>query len=291
MDKSTLQHLRIPFSLYLLPVYAFAASQDPISDLSTLIISFIAIHLFLYPAANGYNSYFDKDTGSIGGLENPLPVKRELYYTSLIFDLISIVIGFLISWQFAVMLFIYGLESKAYSHPIIRLKKYAFLSSFVTSIFQGGFTYLMSILALHHLTFNQLYDKAIIIPSILCSLSFLAFYPMTQIYQHNDDTQKGEKTISIILGLRGTFLFSAIIFLFANIGYYFYFLAIFNSTAVFIIFQLFLFPLMIYFISWFTLVYKDKINANFRYTMLFNKIATLCIVTFFIAISIIQKMF
>ena len=200
MQKSTLLHLRIPFSLYLLPIFTFAASQQPLSSLKNLIISFIAIHLFLYPAANGYNSYFDKDTKSVGGLKNPPSVTPELYNVSLICDLIAIGLGLLINWQFALMLAIYGAESKAYSHPKIRLKKYAFLSSIVTSVFQGGFTYMMSFLALHQLSFDQLFKKNIIIPSALCSIAFLGVYPLTQVYQHFEDSLKGEHTISIKLG-------------------------------------------------------------------------------------------
>src|SRR5262245_30987109 len=124
-SRSTWKHLRIPFSYYLLPVYLFSLSASPNLNQPRLIWVFIIIHLFLYPASNGYNSYFDKDEKSIGGLKNPLPVTKGLYYLSLIFDLIAIVLAFVkISLTFALFVLVYGLISKAYSHPAIRLKKY-----------------------------------------------------------------------------------------------------------------------------------------------------------------------
>src|SRR5258706_534545 len=92
---STLLHLRIPFSYFLLPVYLFALGISPNFTESRLLWSFVIIHLLLYPASNGYNSYFDKDEKSIGGLKNPPPVNKSLYYTSLLFDAAAMVLAFL----------------------------------------------------------------------------------------------------------------------------------------------------------------------------------------------------
>jgi 1,4-dihydroxy-2-naphthoate octaprenyltransferase len=112
MKKSTWQHLRIPFSFFLMPVFLFAASISPIEDLGRFVLVFFILHLLLYPASNGYNSYFDKDEGSIGGLKNPPKVSHELYIVSLIFDGLALILGLIISWQFVIMLFIYGAISK-----------------------------------------------------------------------------------------------------------------------------------------------------------------------------------
>src|SRR4051812_38943407 len=109
ISKSTLLHLRIPFSFFLMPVYLFALSISPNLNESRLLWSFIIVHVFLYPASNAFNSYFDKDEKSIGGLKNPPPVKKELYYVALLFDVIAVVLGFIkINLLFAIMLFIYG---------------------------------------------------------------------------------------------------------------------------------------------------------------------------------------
>src|SRR5215510_15275191 len=104
-SRSAWQHLRIPFSYYLLPVYLFSLSASPNLNQPRMIWVFVIIHLFLYPASNGFNSYFDKDEKSIGGLKNPLPVTKGLYYLSLTFDLIALLLGYLmIGLTFSMML-------------------------------------------------------------------------------------------------------------------------------------------------------------------------------------------
>jgi hypothetical protein len=291
VHKSTWLHLRIPFSLYLVPVFFFAMGQYPFPDIKLLVISFLSIHLFLYPAINGYNSYFDKDTESIGGLKRPPPVKLELYYTSLVFDIIAITLGLLISWQFALMLVIYGLISKAYSHPLVRLKKYGIPALIVVAVFQGGFAYMMSYLAMHKLDFTQLNDHKIILPALLCSAMMLGFYPMTQIYQHKEDDERGDRTASMIFGLNGTFIFSAVVFLFANFGFYLYFIEIFHRVIFFILFPVFLAPLFAFFVLWYFAFLVDRSEANFRNTMLLNKISSLCLIAFFLMFGLIQNWF
>ena len=122
--SSSWLHLRIPFSYFLLPVFLFSLAVSPNISSGPVLWTFIIIHFFLYPASNGFNSYFDKDEKSIGGLKHPPPVNKGLYYLSLLFDAIAIVLGvIIINIPFAILLFIYGLVSKAYSHPQIRLKK------------------------------------------------------------------------------------------------------------------------------------------------------------------------
>ena len=124
MMRSTLLHLRFPFSFFLLPVFLFALStSEPVNWVDTLVAAFI-LHILLYPASNGYNSFFDKDEGSIGGLKSPPAVNNSLYYTSIALDLVAIILGTIfISFTFSMMILTYGLVSKAYSHPAIRLKK------------------------------------------------------------------------------------------------------------------------------------------------------------------------
>ncbi|MEM9390480.1 MAG: UbiA family prenyltransferase, partial [Bacteroidota bacterium] len=195
-EKSTWLHLRIPFSFFLLPVFLFALAVSPNINESRIVIVLIALHIFLYPASNGYNSYFDKDEGSIGGLKHPPKVNPGLYYMALFFDAIAIVLGLLINWQFAVMLFVYGLVSKAYSHPSIRLKKYPYLSWFIAGFFQGFFTFLMTYAGLNDYTIYQVMKSGVVIPGLLSSAILWGSYPMTQIYQHEEDSKRGDITLS-----------------------------------------------------------------------------------------------
>jgi 4-hydroxybenzoate polyprenyltransferase len=279
---SILLHLRIPFSFFLMPVYLFALAISPNFTESRLLWSFLIIHLLLYPASNAYNSYFDKDEGSIGGLKNPPPVNRGLYYASLLFDLLAVVLGFIkISFLFALMLLIYGLVSKAYSHPAIRLKKYAIGGWIVIGIFQGLFTFLMCYVGINNFDLENAMQAKVLIPALLTSVMLWGNYPMTQVYQHEEDAKHGDKTMSRLLGIRGTFIFVQVIFGLSAIGFVLYFKQ-FYSIELGYYFLMALAPVVIFFMYWFYLVWKDEAKANFSFTMWLNFISSLCLNGFFI---------
>src|SRR4051812_35844652 len=91
LTKDTIRLLRIPFSLFLMPVYLLALSQaEPVSCFLALS-SFILVHFLVYPASNGYNSYVDKDKSSVGGLESPPQPTRQLLYTTIAMDIIALI--------------------------------------------------------------------------------------------------------------------------------------------------------------------------------------------------------
>ncbi len=281
-SRSTLLHLRIPFSVLLMPVYIFALGLSPNLNESRLLWSFLIIHLFLYPASNAYNSYFDKDEGSIGLLRNPPPVKKELYWTALLFDSIAILLGFIkVNLLFSVMLFIYGLVSKAYSHPSIRLKKLPVIGWLTAGFFQGFFTFMMCYIGINEFGFENLWREPILIAASLTSLMLWASYPMTQVYQHEEDKKHGDKTMSRLLGIRGTFFFAMFFFVISTIAFVSYF-SIYSEMRYAYGFVLFLAPVVVFFLYWFNRVWKDESQANYSNTMLLNFISALCLNGFFI---------
>ncbi len=283
ISKSSRLHLRIPFSIFLLPVFVFALSQSNDADYLTIILMFIALHLFVYPASNGFNSFYDKDEKSIGGLKYPPKVDKNLLYTSLIFDLIGLAISVYVSIYFALAVLIYGLVSKAYSHPRIRLKKYPFAGLLTVGVFQGGFIYLACIQVFNGLEFSELSDLNYLFPAFISSVLLIGSYPMTQIYQHEEDLKRGDISISIKLGIRGTFLFTGIVFLMADLlfGYYFKMIDKFNH---FFILQAFLIPVLVYFQWWMLKVWKDPKEANFDRTMRLNMLSSGSMILFFLSI-------
>ncbi|MBL7849660.1 MAG: UbiA prenyltransferase family protein [Cyclobacteriaceae bacterium] len=280
--RSTLLHLRIPFSFFLLPIFLFAVAVSPNLILGRLIWILFILHVLVYPASNGYNSYFDKDTKSIGGLRNPPPVTPALYWVSLLLDVMALVLAlYYVSPGFALMILIYGLASKAYSHPRIRLKKMPFTGWLVTGFFQGFFTFLACFMGLNKFEFSSLLQLHILWPATLTSLMLWANYPMTQIYQHEEDSARGDKTLSLLLGVRGTFHFTASIFGVATLGFVFYFMRYYTERQA-VVFLLSLLPVLFYFGFWFMRVWKDPSHADFRHTMWLNLVSSSMLTFFFI---------
>ncbi|MBB6004720.1 UbiA family prenyltransferase [Arcicella rosea] len=282
--KNILLHLRIPFSFFLMPVYWFALSQTNHANTGISIGVFILLHLLIYPASNAYNSYYDKDEGSIGGLENPPPVSKELFYVAWALDILAIIIAYFLSgWILALALFIYSSISKAYSNDKIRLKKYPILSWITVGIFQGAFTYLTVIQALDNVSLRDLMQEKYLFPAVLSSFNLLGFYPMTQIYQHEEDAKRGDLTMSRLLGIRGTFLFTAGIFLLVTAGFFFFFQEkeIFDFSA-FIVYLLVMSPVLIFFNVWFLKVLKNEQLADYKHTMQLNFLGSICLNVFFV---------
>ena len=281
-SSSSWLHLRIPFSYFLLPVFLFSLAISPNVTANPLLWTFIIVHLFLYPASNGYNSYFDKDEKSIGGLKNPPPVNKGLYYLSLLFDTAAIVLGLVfINTTFALMLFIYGLASKAYSHPSIRLKKYPITGWLVAGFFQGFFTFVMCYIGINKYPLEPALKLHVIIPGLLSTIMLWANYPMTQVYQHEEDAKHGDMTISRKFGIRGTFYFVSALFTIVTAGFILYFNAYFASKYAWM-FLAALFPVVAYFFVWFFKIYQDPTKADFSHTMWLNFISATCLNVYFL---------
>jgi 1,4-dihydroxy-2-naphthoate octaprenyltransferase len=243
---------------------------------------FFILHFLLYPASNAYNSYFDRDEKSIGTLKNPPPVKKGLYFLAITLDLLAILLGYIkINTSFAIMLLVYGLVSKAYSHPSIRLKKLAFLSWVITGLFQGLFTFVMCYIGINDYPIENGLKSHVLIPGILTSAMLWANYPMTQIYQHEEDAKRGDVTLSYKLGILGTFYFVIAVFTVAIGGLLMYFKFYFDEKYA-LIFLVALLPLLIYFFYWLLLVIKNQNAADYEHTMRLNFISATCLNVFFV---------
>ena len=281
--RNALILMRIPFSIYLMPVFWFALSNvNQEINLWKAVAIFIIIHVFLYPASNGYNSYFDKDEESIGGLEKPPSVGQELYYLVLLFDATAIIGAYFISPLFATMVFIYTLVSKAYSFDKIRLKRFPILSTAVVTVFQGAFTYGMILIGL-----SLTIDSTQMIYAAISTFLTAGSYPLTQIYQHKEDSDRGDKTLSLKLGIKGTFIFSSIMFLagFSGILTAYFLAEKWMDTAVLIISTA---PIGFYFVRWMVLSWKDDDHVNFRNTMNMNAISSIALSVAFIVMLVVH---
>lgn len=263
-----------------MPVFMLAVAVSEHIYQQNLILSFIILHLLVYPASNGYNSYFDKDEGSIGGLKHPPKVSKELYIVSLIMDGVGLLLSLLISVEFMLMVFVYGIISKAYSHPIVRLKKLPIIGWLAAGIFQGYFTFLLSYIAINDTSISQSLNWNIQIPGILSTLLLLGSYPMTQIYQHEEDVKRGDITISQKLGILGTFHFTALAFAISSSGFFYYFKNQFSFNSG-IIFGCAMLPVLAFFSMWYLRTRRDLNEADFTSTMRLNFISSLMLNSYF----------
>lgn len=285
IKSSTIQLLRFHFSFFLMPVYWFALSQTPQINTGRAILIFVILHLLVYPASNGYNSYMDRDTESVGGIKNPMQPTPQLFYVTILLDAIAIALSCFISIYFVLGILAYILASRAYSYRGIRLKKYP-IAGYVTVIFfQGAVTFF---LVMH----GGSNDKTLAVPvfgMIAASLLIGGFYPLTQIYQHQQDKADGVNTLSLLLGYKGTFIFTAIVYFVAVSTLAYQLLSTLQKNSFFII-QIFFIPVLVYFFWWFRQVTLKHTAANFVNTMRMTLLASVCTNAAFITLFLIEKL-
>jgi 1,4-dihydroxy-2-naphthoate polyprenyltransferase len=283
LRHSTIQLLRFHFSLFLLPVYLFALSQVPKIDWVDAVIAFFILHLLVYPSSNGYNSYMDRDETPIGGLSKPLQPTKQLFYVTVIMDLVAIGFSMIISIYFAVGVLLYILASRAYSYRGIRLKKFPLTGYLIVIVFQGALTFFLS----YH---GSSVNKTLQIPfwpAVASSLLIGGYYPLTQIYQHEEDLKDGVVTISYKLGKKGTFVFCGIVFVLATAAMFFTFDER-GQSQLFFIFAACMLPMILFFMQWMVKTWKDQTKADFKNSLRMNLLASGCTTICFLILIILK---
>ena len=285
--SSTLRLLRLPFSFFLMPVYWFALSQVVDKDWTRAILIFVILHLLVYPASNGYNSYMDRDTTPIGGLARPPQPTRQLFWTTLFMDLAALALGSILGLYFLTGLAVYILASRAYSYRGIRLKKYPFAGWLTVIVCQGALVFFIIFQGSHHPSAGTAGLQAPVEAMVACSLLLGGFYPLTQIYQHDADREDGVRTLSMVLGYRGSFIFTGALYGLAFLVLFHYFLFTYLELKEFYILATCMLPVIVYFFIWAVKVWRDPAQANFTNTMRMNLLASACTNAAFIAVLIV----
>ncbi|OYU96995.1 MAG: hypothetical protein CFE21_01515 [Bacteroidetes bacterium B1(2017)] len=280
--------LRIPFSFFLAPVFLFAFAFAQQIDVYKATELFIVLHLFIYPASNGFNSFMDKDETSIGGLRHPPQPTQALLIVSMLFNVIGVSYTFFMNPLLGYLTALYVLVSIAYSWHVIRLKKHPILSFLSVIIFQGFVVYTMVYLFCQTTDYlHAMLQNNYLIPALISTLMVAGAYPMTQVYQHKADKKSGDNTLSRMLGIKGTFQFCSLINL-SVLAWMGIFLTGTKQSHLFYLFLCFIFPVLAFFVWWATKVWEDESQANFRYTMILNRVSATCMVLYFILVYLMR---
>jgi 4-hydroxybenzoate polyprenyltransferase len=151
------------------------------------------------------NSVYDRDTGDIGYLDNPPPIPRFLLAVSLAALFVGSLVASVLGGQFLAAYSVCLVMSILYSVPPIRAKARAGFDVLINAAGFGGLTVFAGWAAL---------DRPLASPIVLVSLGFfflfVAFYPLTQIYQMDEDRARGDHTLALALGKRNALLLSLV---------------------------------------------------------------------------------
>ena len=283
--RRALPLLRIPFSVYLMPVFWFGLSAlpRPFSGWRALGV-FVVLHLLAYPASNGYNSYYDRDEGSIGGLKHPPKVSRELLHLVWLFDGLAVLGAALLGLPFAGLVAVYLLVSKAYSYEGIRLKKYPLISTVVVVVFQGAYTFLMTQVGAGASLAGLLTPTNLLL-ALVSTIFLCGSYPLTQVYQHQEDARRGDLTLSLRLGIRGTFVWAGLAL---GLGAALLAAVYLHQQALhhLLIFVVATGPVVALFGRWAYAAWQNPTAADFEHTMRMNRVSSVCMSAAFVLMLI-----
>jgi len=201
-------HLRLHYQLLFLSplfIWGFMLAGGELSEQA--IGGFITFHVFLYGGITAYNSYYDRDVGPIGGLRRPPPVNELLLPFSLGVQGIGFVLALRVGWWFSALYAVVVLLSVAYSHPRLRWKAKAVLSLLVVALGQGAVGFVGGWLC-GAPSPPSLLGLDPLLGLAVASLSAVGLYPLTQIYQIDEDRARGDLTFAVVFGPDASFKFA-----------------------------------------------------------------------------------
>jgi len=143
------------------------------------------------------NSVFDKDEGDIGYLNAPPPLPRYLLHFSVALLVSGQLLAFTLPAGFQIAYAICFVLSILYSVPPFRFKAVAGVDWVINMWGFGSLTPYAAWAA----TGRPLDPGHGLVLLAFCPL-FAGLYPLTQLYQFDEDRRRGDRTLALILGMR-----------------------------------------------------------------------------------------
>ena len=194
-----LVHLRVHYQVLILSGgYLLGGLFVPEPELVPFVVQFFNVHVLLNGGVTAYNSYWDDDDGPIGGLEHPPKMKKWMHPASIIVQIAGLGLAWNQGLDFVALWILTMVLSVAYSGPP-RAKGHPIGSLVCVGIGTGTNTFLMGYLAAGgpSLTLDIL-GAAVGTAALLLSL-----YPVSQIFQLEEDRARGDRTFAVAYGLEG----------------------------------------------------------------------------------------
>ena len=175
------------------------------------VLAFASLHLFLYPAATAFNSVYDKDEGPVGGMAQPPPVPPHL--RALVFALTAVggVLALFVNGWFVLAYALSMIWTGAYSHPLTRWKASPWKSAAAIGLGQGVVGFLCGWAAAG----GEGISVAMAAGAASAALTALGLYPLTQVYQVEEDSARGDRTLAVVLGQKNALRFGNLCLLLA----------------------------------------------------------------------------
>lgn len=212
--RTLLVHLRLHFQLLLAPVFLWgwlvATHERPRAGgavTAGVVLAFVCLQVFLYGGTTAFNSYYDRDEGPIGGLEHPPPVVPALLPFALGVKLAGLVLAAFVNPWFLAIAAVLVLLSVAYSRSWPRLKARPSGSLLTVGLGQGVLVYLGAWAAVRGEALSALTPIGLL-GALTAAAFIVGLYPLTQLFQVDEDRARGDRTVAVAWGVRTCFAIS-----------------------------------------------------------------------------------
>ena len=166
---------------------------------------FVLLHLCVYGGATAYNSSYDRDLGPVGGMKHPPQSGLTERYGGLLLQFLGIAGMSLWGWPLGLCTAGMVLMGTAYSHPRWRWKARPLLSLGAVAVGQGVIPFYMGFVAATSLA---LPGWQLLLPAAASALLVAGLYPLTQVYQIEEDGRRGDWTFAVRYGPDAVFRFA-----------------------------------------------------------------------------------
>jgi 4-hydroxybenzoate polyprenyltransferase len=165
-------------------------------QLGNAVVALVVWVVFLNGGTLAINSVFDKDEGDIGYLNAPPPLPRHLLHFSVALLVSGQLLAFTLPVGFQIAYAICFVLSVLYSVPPFRFKAVAGVDWIINMWGFGTLTPYAAWAA----TGRALDPGHALVLLAFCPL-FAGLYPLTQLYQFEEDRRRGDRTLALILGM------------------------------------------------------------------------------------------
>lgn len=204
--QSLAVHLRMPFQLMLGPFFLLGAFVGGATPHPSWLVPFLAVHVALYGGATAYNSHHDRDEGPIGFLKRPPPVRGQVHHLALGLQAVGVVTLGIVRPVAGVLAAVMMAMGVAYSHPRWRWKASTWGGLIAVAIGQGALAVYVGAMSTGATGSPDLHAAA-----WGAALIALGIYPITQIYQIEEDARRGDRTLPVRVGWKAAMIMSWVV--------------------------------------------------------------------------------
>lgn len=192
-----LMHLRLHYQLFILSgPYLLGGLYAPGIDWPLFVSQFFVVQILLFGGATAFNSFWDRDTGPVGGLRHPPPMAPWMRWGALGLQWAGLIFSVPMGWTYLGLYTVSLILFWLYSTPWARWKADPHLSLLAVGVSTGLNPFLLG-----HLAAGGALDGVLVLAGMGAGSMIVSMYPVSQVFQIEDDACRKDVTFAVAYGV------------------------------------------------------------------------------------------